>query len=97
MLHGIRTESDGQEMTAARLRLFAHHPHVLRAEGAKWFGEVSDVAPFHWHFQAAAAHYEVPELQSLTSAAHLSFAESEAERKEVVKYLYPLDQDLVEH
>ena len=52
---------------------------------------MSDAALFHCRFQAAAADFDLPELQMLTSATHASREEAEAEKSEIVKYLYHKD------
>eukprot|EP00959_Pyramimonas_sp_CCMP1952_P102690 2147772-Pyramimonas_sp.AAC.1 len=44
-------------MDVPTLRLFALQPDMLGVAGAKFYGEVSDVAPWQWTFRAAADHH----------------------------------------
>ena len=68
------------EMDVPTLRLFALQPDMLGGAGAKFYGEVSDVAPWRWTFRAAADHHGIDSLRDVEGVAHGTRQAALAER-----------------
>ena len=81
------------EMDVPTLRLFALQPDMLGGAGAKFYGEVSDVAPWRWTFRAAADHHGIDSLRDVEGVAHSTRQAALAERLDAVKFLYAADQE----
>jgi len=80
-------------MDVPTLRLFALQPDMLGGAGAKFYGEMTDVAPWRWTFGAAAEHHGIDALRDVEGVAHRTRQAALAERLDVVKFLYPADQE----
>ena len=80
-------------MVVPTLRLFALQPDMLGGAGAKFYGEVSDVAPWRWTFRAAAEHHGIDALRDVEGPAHRTRQAALAERLDAVKVLYAADQE----
>eukprot|EP00959_Pyramimonas_sp_CCMP1952_P143052 2994740-Pyramimonas_sp.AAC.1 len=80
-------------MDVPTLRLFALQPDMLGVAGAKFYGEVSDVAPWRRTFRTAAEHRGIDSLRDVEGPARSSRQAAPAERLEAVKFLYAADQE----
>ena len=80
-------------MDVPTLRLFALQLDMLSGASAKFYGEVSDVAPWRWTFRAAAEHHGIDSLRDVESVAHRTRLAAKAEWLDTVKFFYPSDQE----
>ena len=92
-LYRYSTNSGSYRVDVHTLRLFALQPDMLGVASAKFYGEVSDVAPWRWTFRTAAEHHGIDSLRDVEGPARASRQAALAERLEAVKFLYTADQE----
>ena len=73
-------------MDVPTLRLFALQPDMLSGASAKFYEEVSDVAPWSWTFRAAAEHHGIDSLRDVESVVYRTRQAALAEWLEAVSF-----------
>ena len=92
-LYRYSTNAGSYRVGVPTLRLFALQPDMLGVASAKFYGEVSDVAPWRWTSRAAAKHHGIDSLRDVESVAHRTRLAAKAEWLDTVKFFYPSDQE----